>query len=181
MSLSSPSFFCAISSGTKFKRTKAGRFFPHSVTLGQVSVSVFEQGGNITFYKEYRFRQLATNKKIYNYCSPICKFPFGKELITSFLKTNFDPNPSCKSEVWKENDFATLELMRSGISSCFEVTITNNRKTHAELELLLQCSPCLHSHQILWQFITYHALLFSLCVLSPQIFELFGIQYPAHC
>jgi len=73
-------------------------------------MSVFERGRNITLYKECRFRQLATNKKIHNYCSPIRKFPFGKEFITSFLRTNVDPNSSCKSVVWKENDFAMSEL-----------------------------------------------------------------------
>lgn len=138
-------------------------------------MSVFEQERNITFYKECQFWQLATNRKVHNYCAPICKFPFGKEFITSFLETNFDPNLSCKSVVWKESDFATLELMHSGISACLEVTTTNNRKMHAELELLLQCSPCLHSPQILWQVITHHALLFSLGVLSPKVFELFRI------
>lgn len=86
----------------------------------------------------------------------------------------FDPNLSRKSVVWKENDFAILELMRLGISACLEVTITINRKTHAKPELLLQFSPCLHSPQSLQQVITHHDLFF-LCILSPMIFKVFGI------
>lgn len=99
-SVSSLRFYCAIPSRTKFKSTKTGRCFPHSVTRGQVRM--FEQGRNITFYKECPFWQLATNKKIYHYWTPICKFPFGKAFIAPFIKTHFDLNLSCKSVVWQK-------------------------------------------------------------------------------
>lgn len=155
------------SSRTKFKSTRTGRCFPHSITLGQMRI--FAQGRNVTSYKECSFWQLANNKKIYNYCTPIYRFPLGRAFIASFLKTNFDLNLSCKSVVW-EKIIATLVLTHSGISACLGVTMTNNRKMHAKLEMLLQCSPWLHFPQILWQVITHCALLFLLCALSLKIF-----------
>lgn len=83
---------------------------------------------------------MVSNKKIYNYLTPICKFPFGKVFIASFLKTNFDPNLPCKSVVWKKK-IATLELTHSGISAFLWVTITNNRKMYAFAMLTLIALP----------------------------------------
>lgn len=122
-SVSSLRFYCAIPSRTKFKSTKTGRCFPHSVTPGQIRM--FEQGRDINFYKECPFGQFATSKKIYHYWTPICKFPFGKAFIASFLK--LISTKTCHASLWsgKKEKIATLELTHSGIPGCLRVTMTN--------------------------------------------------------